>query len=209
MSLEPRKATLSDIPSIIDAYFDAFGDHPINLRVFHPPSSESVRAFWLKSLDRDLHDPNTHFYVITDPTSSSPERVLAFSKWRQPLTPTSSPPPPRLSWPEEADVAFAEEVFGLMDKKQKEIMGDRPHWYLVMLGARKECQRRGAGTKLLRWGLTKADEEGVEAFLTASPAGTPLYQKHGFELLESLLIDDGKRIENFMRRLPQPSHSQP
>ena len=96
-----------------------------------------------------------------------------------------------------------------MDKKRKEIMKDRPHWYLDMLGVRKEFQGKGAGTTLLRWGLEKADEAGIEAYLAASPAGTPLYKKHGFELLETVLIDKGNRVENFMVRQPKLPDSQP
>ncbi|KAI1770023.1 acyl-CoA N-acyltransferase [Hypoxylon cercidicola] len=208
MSFELRKATLSDIPAIIDAFFDAFRDHPLNRRVFHPPSSESVQKFWLQSFNDALQDPNTHLLVITDSTSPGPERILGFSKWRQPLTPTSPPSPPSPSWPEGADVSFAEDVFGLMDRKHEEITKDRPHWYLAMLGVRKEFQRRGAGKTLLRWGLMRADEEGVEAFLSASPAGAPLYLKHGFELIDAVLIDDGKHLESFMLRQPQPLLSQ-
>ncbi|KAI6081815.1 acyl-CoA N-acyltransferase [Hypoxylon rubiginosum] len=222
MSYEPRKAVLSDIPSIIEAYFDAFGEHPINRRIFNPPSSESVQRFWTESLTRDLQNPNVQFYVITSPEE---ERVLAFAKWWQPPTTstitstatdtdtdtdTSTSLAPALpSWPDGADVSFAEEVFGLMDRKRKEVMGDRPHWYLEMLGVRKEFQRRGAGKALLRWGLKQADEAGIEAYLTASPAGTPLYQMHGFDIVETVLIDDGKRVENFMLRPPQGVESRP
>ncbi|KAI0158009.1 acyl-CoA N-acyltransferase [Hypoxylon sp. FL1284] len=207
MSFQIRKATPSDIPAILDAYFDAFGEHPINLRVFHPPSSPSVQKFWLESLSEALQDPNVHFCVITDSASPEPERVLAFSKWFQPQTSASAPPTSSLtgsrSWPEGADVAFAEHVFGLMDRKRREMMSGRPHWYLEMLGVRKELQRRGAGSQLLRWGLDRADETGDEAYLTASPAGTGLYLKNGFELVETVFIDDGKRIENFMVRPSQ------
>ncbi|KAI1764606.1 acyl-CoA N-acyltransferase [Hypoxylon sp. FL1150] len=206
---EPRKATLSDIPSIIEAYFDAFSEHPINRRIFNPPSSASVQQFWKESLTRDLQNPDARFYVITG-SSTSPEKVLAFAEWWQPRTPCSSsssppssspaPAPARPSWPEGADVPFAEEVFGLMARKRAEVTRGRPHWYLEMLGVRTEFQRKGAGKALLRWGLERADEEGIETFLAASPMGTPLYLSHGFEIVETVLIDEGRRVENFMLR---------
>ena len=32
----------------------------------------------------------------------------------------------------------------------------------------------------MRWGLTQADEQGVEAYLEASPDAVPLYERLGF-----------------------------
>ncbi|KAI1372842.1 acyl-CoA N-acyltransferase [Hypoxylon crocopeplum] len=195
MPSSPRLASLSDIPAIIDAFFDAFHDHPLTLRAFIP-RTEQVDAYWSQALNAEVQDPNAHYLIITD----GPERVLAFGKWRQPLTSTSPPIPPLPSWPEGADVAFVEEVFGAIEKKHKEIMGDRPHWYLEILGVRKEFQGKGLGKQLLQWGLSRADDAGAEAFLAASPAGAPMYKKYGFDLLETMEIDDGRRIESFMLR---------
>ncbi|KAI2613368.1 acyl-CoA N-acyltransferase [Hypoxylon sp. NC1633] len=199
MSFQIRKATPSDIPGIIDTYFDAFGGHPITRRLFFP-RSEAVQAYWLNLLSNELQNPNIYFVIMVEPSPTVPDRVLAFSKWWGPLTQT---PPSSLSptsLPEGADEAFAEEVLGLIDRKHEEIMGGRPHWYLEMLGVKEDFQRKGAGTQLLKWGLGKADDAEVEAYLTASPAGAPLYKKYGFKLLESIPIDNGSRIENFMLR---------
>lgn len=54
-----------------------------------------------------------------------------------------------------------------------------------MLGTHPTYQGRGAGTKLLKWGLAKADHDGVEAYVSASPEGKPLYEKYGFVVVDS------------------------
>ncbi|KAL7625905.1 hypothetical protein AAE478_005129 [Parahypoxylon ruwenzoriense] len=205
MSFQLRKATLPDAPAITDTYFDAFGNHPVTRRVFKT-RSEDVQTYWIKSLEAEIQDPNAHYLVITDVASSTPERVIAFGKWRKPLTPTSPPSPPALDWPEGADLVFIREFLGMIDRKHEEITKGRPHWYLEILGVRKEHQGRGAGKQIVNWGLDQADEAGVEAFLAASPAGAPLYLKLGFELLETVYVDDGKYLESFMLRQPRKPH---
>ncbi|KAI8963154.1 acyl-CoA N-acyltransferase [Daldinia sp. FL1419] len=199
MSFKVRKATPSDIPSLIDVYFDAFGDHPVTRRVFSS-NPEHVRKFWLDPLASGLQKPTDHFLVLTDPNSVTPERILAFGIWQEYFTTPSPPPPPTTSWPEDTDLSCVEEFFGTIKKMHEKIMGNRPHWYLDILGVREDSRGKGAGKQLLRWGIAKADDAGLEAFLAASPAGAPLYAKHGFDLIETVPLDDGKRLESFMMR---------
>lgn len=82
-----------------------------------------------------------------------------------------------------------------------------PYWYLVrtpspvpplldkrlkaahaqhILAIVPEYQRKGAGTKLLRWGLDKADEAGVPAYLEASPTVSILNR---LTLIRDMLTD--------------------
>lgn len=68
-------------------------------------------------------------------------------------------------------------------------MRGRRHWYLEILATRREDQGRGAGGMLLRWGLERADEEGTETYLEASPDGKPIYQRFGFEEVDRLVVD--------------------
>lgn len=39
---------------------------------------------------------------------------------------------------------------------------------------------RGSGGMILKHGTDLADEEQVECYIDASPAGRPLYERHGF-----------------------------
>ena len=41
-------------------------------------------------------------------------------------------------------------------------------------------QGKGAGSQMIRWALDQADEQGVEAYLEASPDAIPLYERLGF-----------------------------
>lgn len=52
---------------------------------------------------------------------------------------------------------------------------------LSVLVVHPEHQRRGLGALQLQYGLKKADELGVQAFLESSPKGKGLYAKYGFK----------------------------
>ena len=54
-----------------------------------------------------------------------------------------------------------------------------------MLGTHPDYHGRGIGSKLLKWGLEKADQDNLEAYLSASPWGRPLYEKNGFKILHN------------------------
>ena len=41
----------------------------------------------------------------------------------------------------------------------------------------------------MRWGLEQADREGLDTYLEASPMGTRLYEKNGFEVLRAVPLD--------------------
>lgn len=52
---------------------------------------------------------------------------------------------------------------------------------LEILGVHPSYQGRGLASKLLKWGLGCADEEGVEVYLSSSPEGRLMYEKYGFQ----------------------------
>lgn len=51
---------------------------------------------------------------------------------------------------------------------------------LDTLATHPDYQRRGAGSMLVGWGCELADKHGVAAYVDASRAGAPLYQRFGF-----------------------------
>jgi GNAT superfamily N-acetyltransferase len=68
-----------------------------------------------------------------------------------------------------------------------------------MLGTRPEYAGRGLASRLLRWGLERADEVGLETYLSASPLGRPLYEKFGFRLVEEREVAGGY-VQGYMLR---------
>ncbi|KAE9371562.1 acyl-CoA N-acyltransferase [Stipitochalara longipes BDJ] len=63
------------------------------------------------------------------------------------------------------------------------------HYYLFDLATSPEYQRRGVASRLLGYGLEKADREGVKVYLSASPMGAVVYARLGFVEVGSLSVD--------------------
>lgn len=58
-------------------------------------------------------------------------------------------------------------------------------------------RRHGAGAMLVDWGIKKADEWGLECFLSATPGlGKPLYEKAQFIVVDETILE---------MRIPDPS----
>jgi ribosomal protein S18 acetylase RimI-like enzyme len=75
-----------------------------------------------------------------------------------------------------------------------------PHWHLVMLGVDPACQGRGLGSVLLRADLERCDEAGAPAFLeNSNPRNTPLYVRHGFEVIGTVQPDDFPPLQAMVR----------
>ena len=80
-----------------------------------------------------------------------------------------------------------------------------PHWYLPLIGVDPARQGLGLGSLLLRAGLARVDQDGVECRLfTKQPRNVPLYQRYGFEIAVEGDVPDGGPHFWFMRRRPHP-----
>jgi GNAT superfamily N-acetyltransferase len=80
-----------------------------------------------------------------------------------------------------------------------------PHWHLPWMGVDPARQGLGLGSLLLRAGLSRVDQDGVESRLfTMQPRNVPLYQRYGFEIAVEGDVPDGGPHFWFMRRGPRP-----
>ena len=80
-----------------------------------------------------------------------------------------------------------------------------PHWHLPFIGVDPARQGLGLGSLLLRAGLSRVDQDGVECRLfTEQPRNVPLYQRYGFEIAVEGDVPDGGPHLWFMRRRPHP-----
>ena len=79
----------------------------------------------------------------------------------------------------------------------------RPHWYLSAIGTAPEGRGRGGASSLLAARLAECDAQGEEAYLeSSSPNNLPLYERHGFEILRQISVDDSPPLWLMLR----PSH---
>ncbi|KAL8730064.1 MAG: hypothetical protein Q9181_004795 [Wetmoreana brouardii] len=67
-----------------------------------------------------------------------------------------------------------------------------PHIPLSILYVYPEHRRRGIGSILIRWGLDKVDELGVDAIVEAMAAGKPAYAANGFRYVKTFWLDPTK-----------------
>ena len=77
----------------------------------------------------------------------------------------------------------------------------------LLTGAELDPARQGLGlgSLLLRAGLSRVDQDGVECHLfTEESRNVPLYQRYGFEIAVDGDLPDGGPHFWFMRRRPHP-----
>jgi ribosomal protein S18 acetylase RimI-like enzyme len=76
------------------------------------------------------------------------------------------------------------EVLGAVGEGLAQYHPQTPHWYLAMIGVDPSRQGQGLGSALLKQALRRCDAEGAVAYLESSnPLNTPLYERHGFEVM--------------------------
>jgi GNAT superfamily N-acetyltransferase len=96
-------------------------------------------------------------------------------------------------------------AMGQHQRRVREAAPSVPHWHLPFIGVDPARQGLGLGTLLLRAGLSRVDQDGVECRLfNDQPRNVPLYQRYGFEIaVEGDVPDEGPHVW-FMRRRPHP-----
>ncbi|KZF19723.1 acyl-CoA N-acyltransferase [Xylona heveae TC161] len=179
--LQVRLATAKDIDGMVDVFFRSF-TVPF-FRTLFPPTPATRE--WLTGTFREMmqHDRDPRFLVVEDVENG---RMAAFAKWVPPGTRHTH----WLSFKDFPgfDVPLCDLFFDGMHQNREELMGDRPHWFLELLATAEDYQGKGAGSKLLRYGLDRADEAGVEAYVDASLEGLPIYQRYGWIVRNSLTM---------------------
>jgi GNAT superfamily N-acetyltransferase len=90
---------------------------------------------------------------------------------------------------EEGHVASESPILQHLMGSRREVMGTRPFIYLHMLATHPKHHRRGAGGKLVEWGVLQADDLKLPMYLEASPEARPVYERWGFEMVKEVVFD--------------------
>lgn len=79
-----------------------------------------------------------------------------------------------------------------LDRLGREIMGDRPCWYLWVLGVEPSARGRGIGGGLLAPVLEHADRERLPCYLeTFNERDLSFYERHGYRVVWSGFLPEG------------------
>lgn len=81
------------------------------------------------------------------------------------------------------------DFFGYIARARRQYFPRAPVAFLNLLAVDPAHHRRGVGTMLVRWGVEKADELGLQGFLEGSRMGAPLYEKFGFRVVHKEHFD--------------------
>jgi len=60
---------------------------------------------------------------------------------------------------------------------------------LAAVGTSPKYQNQGAASKLLTWGLERADNRGLATYVEGTPAGLKLYEKFGFKQVAQFRLE--------------------
>ncbi|KAI6775966.1 hypothetical protein HG530_002724 [Fusarium avenaceum] len=71
-------------------------------------------------------------------------------------------------------------------------MGIRPQVYVNIVFTHPDHRRQGVANVIMNWSKQKADEMGVELWLDATEQGMPVYEKHGFTVVNVNTIQPRK-----------------
>jgi GNAT superfamily N-acetyltransferase len=192
MSTEALSFTISQITSEEDFPFLATVEEsafrgPQTTLFFGSSASHDPSIAAARHIEVFRTDPTALYFKATLPSG----QVIGLAKWN--IFSASGPhfPWPTSGFAADANVELLAWFFGELDKKRNAFMVPRGEGYLYMalLAVDPKWQRMGVGRRLLEWGLEKADKEGLECWIEASPAGKPLYEKVGWKEVGATDVD--------------------
>ncbi|KAK6006764.1 hypothetical protein QM012_005772 [Aureobasidium pullulans] len=208
MSISITTADVSLAPSTANAMVSARWKDPHWVSLFKPDISSSKVTFdTAQRLPWNLINgraSNRHQIAVDDTTGE----VVAYARWILPVHLISA-----VVWPESQVQECTKEKRAEFQQMFEDV-GDRglrmdllefrstpleeidarikesgPFLELDYLATAPQYQRRGIGAMLLKAGLEVADAHGLKSYVTSSVAGVKLYQKHGFEIVETSTIN--------------------
>ncbi|KAI8826702.1 acyl-CoA N-acyltransferase [Fimicolochytrium jonesii] len=200
LSLEPVHS--SDIPTVADLDVAAFETDIVAVHINPRGTTTQARLANVKyrhgQMLADSEKRGLKFFKVVRQDTGE---IAAYGIWGY-HAPQKDPNEPADDCDEEFLAAF-EKALGTT---QQQFVGDRPHWYLKLICTHPKHQGLGAASPIIRWGLKQADEQGLPAYLEASPMAQPIYEKFGFRVVGQAVVNDAVSVPVMVRE-PQPSKS--
>jgi len=192
MPIELHPMTEADVDAHLEIMWASFG--PDLMSVFYPngmsaDDGEHMKADTLKAMRKSKPTEQTLYIKAIDTDLPSGKQIVSTAKWQiyprqrseEELDRDAEEGSRDSMFSEGANVEAMKAFFGELVEKRRERFGGEPYVLLSILVVHPDHQRRGLGATQLKYGLEKADELGVQAYLESSPKGKGLYAKYGFK----------------------------
>ncbi|KAI1087832.1 acyl-CoA N-acyltransferase [Rostrohypoxylon terebratum] len=201
--LEVRPATSDDLEDIATVAQEGFPDDPeFNYRFPYRDKHPEDNRKWILQEYREYLEQTDKYSVIIVTASDNDKKAIALSVWDISISTAHRgsdlgipDDPTENCRREDANPArfrkFKERMSEAFEKYFGKYGTDQIHLWL--LATRPAFRRRGAGTRLCRWGLEQASQKSVYATVLASPMGKCLYEELNFDNCGSFSIQvDGE-----------------
>jgi GNAT superfamily N-acetyltransferase len=175
----------------------AFFNEDLFGRVIHPQRAlypSDMQIFWHSWLRDSWASPRNKIIVAVETFSDQEEKIVGAAIWQrqgddagaQRVMEKWADPG---AWP-----ALVSTHNRALDPEKETILQDSgpytkhywagpcaTNWYLALCCVDPEFKGRGCGRLLVRWGLDRAEEEGIRASVTSSEGSDGFYLKCGFD----------------------------
>ena len=196
-----RSATAAERATIAGALASAFSDDPLFTWMAKAgpdrPLEPKMRRMFDAILKIDLAKPDHLVFVDEDGLGAAIWRHP--NKWKVPNGDLFRAMPGMLR-------AFGTRIptmIGALTAIEKVHPKDE-HYYLEVLGTRKDMQSKGVGSAVMAAMLERCDAEGLPAYLESSnPRNIPFYARHGFETTSEISVGKGAPTVTAMWRNPR------
>jgi len=194
-----RPATPADRSTLASALASAFSEDPLFGWIAGPkaPLEDRMRILFDALLKLNLSKPDNLVFVSDDGTGAAIWQPVG--KWKVPATELARALPAMVR----AFRGRTPTMMGALTAIEK-VHPKEDHYYLEVLGTRKDRQSTGIGSAVINAVLERSDEEGIPAYLESSnPRNVPFYARHGFEVRDEISCGKGAPTVTAMWREPR------
>lgn len=195
--MDLRLAEPSDEPIIAAICTRAFFDEDLFGRVIHPQRNkfpQDVQIFWHQWVRNDWSNPRNKIIVAVTTDETQQEKIIGAAIWQrqggddgaQKVTDEWADPGPWPLLPSTQNRALDPSKANILQESASYTKhywdgASATNWYLSLCCVDPAVKGRGAGRLLVRWGLDRAEDEGIAASVMASEGSDAFYLKCGYD----------------------------